>query len=124
MLGIRESFVQSVSKRDQLPMYDRLWTDCVEEEAKLAAKHGGHHDDNQALVDRWKGKKKKYFARKNQGGRSDNIYDRRPVNRNRDGRSDDRRGHPTSRVQCFGCHGYGHIKKDCSSVHKNRHPER
>ena len=114
--------------RDQLPKYDGIWEDCVEEEARLAAKHGGHHDDNQALAARWKGKKKRSFPRRNQGersdnryeGRSDNRYDRRADNKN----WDDRRGQPTSRVQCFGFHGYGHIKKDCPSVHKNHHPER
>ena len=118
-----ESFVQSVSRHDQLHKYDRLWADCVEEEARLAAKHGGHHDDNQALAARWKGKKEKYFSHKSQGRRSDHKYDRRSDNKNQDGRLNDKRGQP-SRIQCYGFQGYGHIKKDCPSVNKNHHPDR
>ena len=52
LLDAWESFVQSVTGCDNLPKYDRLWADCVEEEARLAAKHGGDHDDNQALAAR------------------------------------------------------------------------
>ena len=111
-------------RREELSKYDRLWVDCVEEEARLATKHVGHHDDNQALATRLKGKKKKSFPRKNQEGKSDNRHDRRSNNINQDGRSNDRRGQCTSKVQCFGCHGYGHIRRDCPSVNNNRHPDR
>ena len=117
-----EYFVQSVSGRDQLPKYDRLWADCVEEEVRLATKYGGHHDDNQALATRWKGKKK-YSSQKNQERRSDNRYDIRPDNQNQDGKSNDRRGQP-SMIQCYGCQGHGHIKKAFLSVKNNHHRDR
>lgn len=32
-----ESFVQSVTGRDNLPKYDQLWANCVEEEARIMA---------------------------------------------------------------------------------------
>ena len=38
-----ESFVQSVTGCD-LPKYDRLWADCVEEEARIMAKSGESHE--------------------------------------------------------------------------------
>lgn len=110
-----------MSGREELLKYDILWADCVEEEARLAAKHGGHHDDNQALAIRWKGKKKKSFPRKNQEGKSDNTYDKRLDNKNQDGKSNDRKGQRPSKVQCFGCHGYGHIRRDCPSINDNHH---
>ena len=37
LLNTWESFVQSVTGRDNLPKYDRLWADCVEEESRLMA---------------------------------------------------------------------------------------
>ena len=45
-----ESFVQIVSGHSKVPKYDRLWADCSEEEARLAAKHGNAYDENQALA--------------------------------------------------------------------------
>ena len=47
--------------RDNLPKYDRLWVDCVEEEARIMAKSGETHEENQALATRWKGKQKRSF---------------------------------------------------------------
>ena len=56
-----ETFVQTVTGRDTLPSYDRLWSNCTEEEARLMAKNGETRDEDQALVARWKGKKKRQF---------------------------------------------------------------
>lgn len=84
-----ESFVQSVSGRDNLPKYDKLWADCVEEEDKILAKSGDNHEENQALAARWKGKKKRSFPQMIQGERSDNKNEGRSNNRY-DRRSDNR----------------------------------
>ena len=92
-----ETFVQTVTGRDTLPSYDRLWSDCTEEEARLMAKNGETRDEDQALAARWKGKKKRQFHQKNHGdrpnyrndGRSNNRYEGRLNNRN-DKRFDNR----------------------------------
>ena len=76
-----ESFVQSVSGRDNLPKYDRLWADSVEEESRLMAKSGETREENQALATRWKGKYKTSFPQRNQGERSDNRNEGRSNNR-------------------------------------------
>ena len=55
------SFVQTVTGRDTLPKYDRLWVDCTEEESRLMAKNGETCEENQVLATRWKGKRKKSF---------------------------------------------------------------
>ena len=47
-----ESFVQSVTGRDNLPKYDWLWEDCVEEESRLMAKNRETREENQALAAR------------------------------------------------------------------------
>ena len=41
-----------MSKPSKMPKYERLWVDCSEEEAKLAAKHGNAYDENQAVAAR------------------------------------------------------------------------
>ena len=40
--------------RDTLPGYDRLWSDCTEEELRLMAKNGETREEEQALAARWK----------------------------------------------------------------------
>jgi hypothetical protein len=47
-----EPFLQSISGRADLPMFDRLSTDCTQEETRLIARgvQDSHHDDNQALA--------------------------------------------------------------------------
>ena len=84
-----ESFVQSVTGCDNLPKYDCQWADCVEEEARIMAKSRETREENQALVARWKGKKKRSFPQRNQGERSKNRNGGRSNNRC-DRRSDDR----------------------------------
>ena len=44
-----ESFVQSVIGHDNLPKYDHLCAYCVEEEARIMAKSGETHEENQVL---------------------------------------------------------------------------
>ena len=99
-----ESFIQSVSGRSKMPKYDRLWADCSEEEARLAAKHGNAYDENQALAARsshQKGKKK--FVRKD-------FYRKDGDDRRYDGLSYSSNRKDYSKVQCFGCKKLGHIK--------------
>ena len=48
-----------MTSRDTLPSYDRLWSDCIEEEARLMVKNGETRDEDQALANHWKGKKKR-----------------------------------------------------------------
>lgn len=129
-----ESFVKSVTSRDNLPKYDRLWEDCVQEESRLMAKSGETCEENQALAACWKGKKKRSFIQKNQGERYNNRNERRSNNRhdirfdNRferisDRRRQDRRPDPKG-IQCFECEGYHHMKKDCPIVQQNYRSDR
>jgi hypothetical protein len=47
-----EPFLQSISGREDLPGFDRLWTDCTQEETKLIVRgvQDSPHDDNHALA--------------------------------------------------------------------------
>ena len=66
---------------DKIPKYDRLWEDYVEEEARILSKYGEIREENQDLAARWKGKRKMYFPKRNQGERSDNRNEGRSNNR-------------------------------------------
>ena len=90
---------------DNLPKYDWLWVNCVEEESRHMAKSRETREENEALAARWKGNQKISFPRKNQGerpnnrneGRSNNKHDRRFDNRFKrrlDRRRQDRRPDP------------------------------
>ena len=106
------------------------------------AKNGETHEEDQALAARWKGRKKKQFHQKNHGdrtnykndGRLNNRYEGRSNNRNDrrfDNRFDNRsdRGRQDKRpnskeIRCYGCEGYGNMRKDCPSVQQNYHSDR
>jgi hypothetical protein len=47
-----DPFIQSISGREDLPQFDRLWADYTQEETRLIARgvQDSHHDDNQALA--------------------------------------------------------------------------
>jgi hypothetical protein len=46
-----EPFLQSINGREKLPTFDRLWTDCTQEEIRLTARvEDSPHDDNHALA--------------------------------------------------------------------------
>jgi hypothetical protein len=47
-----EQFLQSISGRAELLTFDRLWTDCTQEENRLIARRvqDSPHDDNHALA--------------------------------------------------------------------------
>ena len=106
------------------------------------AKNGEIREEDQTLVARWKGKKKKQFHQKNHGDRPNYRNDGRPNNRY-EGRSNnwndrrfdnkfDRRSdrgrqdrRPDSKeIRYFGCEGYGHMKKDYRSVQQNYRSDR
>ena len=101
-----ESFIQSVSGCSKIPKYDRLWANCSEEEARLAAKHGNAYDENQTLAScssHQKGKKKldrKYIYITNH---DDIRYDRSSSSKNRERRD-------YLEVKCYGGKELGHIK--------------
>lgn len=137
-----ETFVQTVTSHDTLSSYNSLWSDCTEEEARLMAKNGETREEDQALAAHWKGKKKKQFHQKNHGdrlnyrndGRPNNRYEGRSKNRNdrrfdnkfdrrSDGGRQDKRT-DAKEIRCFGCEGYGHMKKYCPSVQQNYRSDR
>jgi hypothetical protein len=56
--GLPESwkpFLQGICAQEKLPTFDRLWTNCIQEEARLECRSGkqkGNSDEYEALVAR------------------------------------------------------------------------
>ena len=92
-----EPFLKGICAQEQLSGFDRLWTDCIKEEARLESRNGkkkGNNDENQALVAHTrKGKK---------GG-----FPQREVS------PEPRRKKDLSKVKCFACHEFGHYASQC-----------
>jgi hypothetical protein len=105
-----EPFIQSISGRGDLPLFDRLWADCTQEETILIARgvQDSHHDDNQALASHTKrGKRNRSFSK---------AF--------KDKKTSAASGHEhrkdISKIQCFRCDKYGHIVRDCPTKKKGR----
>lgn len=85
-----ETFIAGVSARENQPFFDRLWTDCVQEEGRIMNKGGPQSEENQALVvHAKKGKGRRFPYKKDKGRRNAPNHDRKP----RD----------ISQVRCFNC---------------------
>jgi len=44
-----ESFVQSICGREELPKFERLWVDCVQEEAEVLSKNNLQKPQDEGL---------------------------------------------------------------------------
>jgi hypothetical protein len=104
-----EHFIQSISGREALPTFDRLWTDCTQEELRL--RNRGVEDsskENHALALHTKkgGKFKRNFRQtfKDEKSSSNPGYQRRDV----------------LEIQCFRCDKYGHYARNCPTRKKGR----
>jgi hypothetical protein len=109
LLKMWAPFLQSISGREALPTFDRLWTDCTQEELRL--RNRGVEDsskENHALALHTKkgGKFKVNFRLtfKVEKSSSNLGYQRRHV----------------SEIQCFGCEKYGHYARNYLTKKKGR----
>jgi hypothetical protein len=90
-----------------LPPFDRLWIDCIREEAQIESrnKQKGGDDENQALdAHAWKGK----------GKGSGKKNTRREASPEQGKKKD------LSKVKCFACHKRGHYASQCPRRKKGR----
>jgi hypothetical protein len=104
-----EPFIQSISGTETLPTFDRLWTDCTQEELRL--RNRGVEDsseENHALSLHTKkgGKFKINFRQTIKSEKSSSN----PRSQRRD----------FSEIQCFRCDSYGHYARNCSTRKKGR----
>jgi hypothetical protein len=70
-----DPFVQGICAREKLPKFDKLWTDCVQEEARLLSKNNlqrPQDEETQALA---------AHARKGKGRRNFGKFDKKNIGR-------------------------------------------
>jgi 3-oxoacyl-ACP reductase-like protein len=87
-----EPFVQGIFAQEKLSPFDRLWTDCTQEEARIVSRNGKQKcnvDENQALV---------VHTRKRIRGGSPEKEASPETGRKKD----------LSKINCFASHQYGH----------------
>ena len=89
-----ETFLASVSGRENQPNFDRLWHDCLEEEGRVSGKAIGTKEGNLALTTKTK-KFKKPSPQQKKG--------KKPQGKHID----------VSKVECYNCHKFGHFESDC-----------
>jgi hypothetical protein len=106
-----EPFLQSINGRANLPVFDRLWTYCTQEETRLIARgvQESPHDDNHVLAFHTK------KGRRNRRSFNKAFKDKKTS-------SDSGREHrkDNSKIQYFGCDKYGHIARNCPTRKKGR----
>jgi hypothetical protein len=106
-----EAFLQSISGREQLPTFDRLWTNCTQEEIRLTARgvEDSPHDDNRdiSLHTKKGGRNKRNSSQafKDEKTSSASGYDHRK---------------DMSKIQCFRCDKYEHFVINCSTRKRRR----
>jgi hypothetical protein len=102
--GSWEPFVQGICAREKLPPFDRLWIDCIQEEARIESRNGkqrGSDDENLALA---------AHARKG----------RRNGSPRREASPEQRKKKDLSKVKCFACHTLGHYASQCPQRKKGK----
>jgi hypothetical protein len=97
-------FVEGIVARENLPKWDRLWDDFIQEETQRGYVHGssstGNEEENVALAAKGKNKSKK-------GSKGGNKQ-------KGEGKKD------MSKVKCFACHKFGHYVGQCPNKKKKQ----
>ena len=89
------SFVQGICARSKLPKFDKLWTDCIQEESRLISKSQKTNDkENRVLVAHVKKRKER---RNTSPKKSRRPYHKKDV----------------SKIKCFTCKKLGHFSYQC-----------
>ena len=94
-----ETFLASVSGRENQPNFDRIWHDCLEEEGRVQSKAIGTKEGNLALT----AKTRKF---------------KKPSPQKRKGKKSQGQHIDVSKLECYNCHKIGHFTKDCRKPKK------
>jgi hypothetical protein len=90
-----DPFVQGICARRRLPKFDKLWSDCTQEESRLISKtQKTNEDENQALVAQVKKRKKREEGSPKKSKRPRYKKD-------------------ASKIRCYSCQKLGHYAFQC-----------
>ena len=105
-----ESFICGIVARENMPSWERLWDDFVQEELRVGSVssngHRGGEEDTVALAA--KGKKKKVIQKGPKEG------DKKKKGKGEQQQRD------ISKVKCFACHKFGHYAVVCPNRKKKQ----
>jgi hypothetical protein len=106
-----EPFLQSINGRADLHEFDRLWTNCTQEETRLIARgvQGSHHDDYKALA-----------SHEKRGIRNRRSFNKAFKDKKTLAASGHEHRKDNSNIQCFRCDKYGRIARNCPTRKKGR----
>jgi hypothetical protein len=97
-------FVEGIVARENLPKWERLWDDFVQEETRRGYVHGssstGNDEENVALA----ANNKKKFKKGPKGGNKPKSEGKKDM----------------SKVKCFACHKFGHYAGQCPNKKKKQ----
>ena len=100
-----ETFTQGISARDQLPDFNRLKNDCLQEETRKLKKGGKPKVEDEELhilnVNSYKGKKKLFKKKK---GNQNNGKSKKDL----------------SKIKCSKCEKFGHYRSNCPKNSKQQ----
>ena len=96
-----ETFLSSVTRRENQPDFQRLWHDCLQEEGRIQIKSGPPKEDHAALATKFSKRKRSFAPKKFQKDKTSAGFKGKKFD--------------ISKVRCFSCQKLGHFAKDCRS---------
>jgi hypothetical protein len=105
-----EYFLQSISGREKLPTFYRLWTHCTQEELRLRNKRVEDSPDDNHVVS----------LHTNKGGRLKRNFRQTFRDKKTPSASGHNQRRDVSEIQCFKCDKYGHYARDFPTRKKGR----
>ena len=100
-----DSFIQTLCARKESMMFDIVWEDCIQEEARVANREALLREDDQSLATHTKERNQSNFKKRNHNP-SKKKFQRRKKKKD------------YSSYQCYNCHKLGHIAIKCPSLKK------
>jgi hypothetical protein len=102
-----ESFITNIYAQEQLPKWERLWDNCIQEktqkESRSRKQAGDGGDENLALVSKTKKGKGKFFVKKGKSqGEGKQFGQKRDM----------------SKIKCYIFHNNGHFASQCPQRRK------
>lgn len=100
-----ESYIQGISAQENQPSFDRLWTNCVQEEGRVLTRSNPQNEENQALATHArKAKGRRFPYKKDKGRRHAPVHERKK----RD----------LSQFRCYNCQKLCHFADKCPEKKK------
>ena len=99
------SFIQTLCARKESMMFDIVWEDCIQKEARVANREALLREDDQALATHTKGRNQSNFKRSNHKPSKKKFQKKKKKD--------------YSKYQCYNFHKIGHLARECPSSKNN-----